>query len=300
MHKGIAFAVAVLALALPSSAGATFHLMKVSEVSNVNGSQFVELQMYSGGQNLVGGHHLQSYDAGGTVIDEFQFPADVGQGGNQRTILAAYDPGTLPGGTTADFPGTGLPVPNNGTVCFMDTIAPALPIDCVTYGTVTATPFPTGTPAQTLPFDPGSNTLQRTIAPNCPTALDAADDTGDSATDFSLAAPTPRNNATAPTEVPCPGQPGGGGGGDTNDPQTTITTEPKNRSVKRKAKWAFTSDEPGSTFECKLDGKGFKPCDSPYVKRVKVGRHKFEVAAIDPAGNRDETPDRDRFKRRPR
>lgn len=52
------------------------------------------------------------------------------------------------------------------------------------------------------------------------------------------------------------------------------------------------SDEANSTFECKLDKKDFKSCDSPYKKKVKVGKHKFKVRAIDPAGNVDPSPAR--------
>ena len=299
MRKGIVLAVAVLALALPSSSGATFHLVKISEVGDGNPADYIELQMYAGGQDQVATHYLRTYDGDNGMADPaFQFPTDVGQGGNQRTILIGRDEAvTWP--VQPDFVTPNLLVRGNGAACFLDTLV-LPPIDCVAWGTWSATAPPgTGATAQPPVFGSGQATLQRNIAPNCPTTLDAADDTDDSFTDFALAAPTPRNNATAPTEVPCPGQPGGGGGGDANDPQTTITKEPKNKSPKRKAKWAFTSDEPGSTFECKLDGRGFKPCDSPYVKRVKVGKHKFEVAAIDAAGNRDETPDRDRFKRVP-
>ena len=47
------------------------------------------------------------------------------------------------------------------------------------------------------------------IAPGCSTLLEPGDATDNSSTDFALTAPSPRNNATAPTEAAC----GGGGGG---------------------------------------------------------------------------------------
>ncbi len=73
-------------------------------------------------------------------------------------------------------------------------------------------------------------------------------------------------------------------------PTTKITKGPRKKTVKRKAKFTFTSDEEGSTFECKLDKKPFKPCTSPKKVRVKPGRHRFHVRATDPGGNTDPTP----------
>ena len=76
-----------------------------------------------------------------------------------------------------------------------------------------------------------------------------------------------------------------------NDPpQTKITKSPKKRTDSRKAKFKFTSDEPGSTFRCKIDKKPFKPCTSPRkLKKVKPKRHRFQVVATDAAGNVDPT-----------
>ncbi len=97
---------------------------------------------------------------------------------------------------------------------------------------------------------------------------------------------------------------GGGGGGDT-PPETTITKAPKKKLKKSKTKVKFTSSEPGSTFECRLKGKKakkkfrkFKPCSSPFkLKGLKPGKYKFDVRAIDPAGNPDPTPAKAKFKR---
>ncbi len=137
--------------------------------------------------------------------------------------------------------------------------------------------------------------LNRTIAPGCATLLEAADDSGGSATDFSLAGPTPRANAVAPTETEC--TPGDGGSADTNPPETTITKAPKRESQKAKARVGFTSSEAGSGFMCKLDKRKFKPCDSPFKKEVDVAKHEFRVFAIDQAGNEDPTPAKAKFKR---
>jgi hypothetical protein len=53
---------------------------------------------------------------------------------------------------------------------------------------------------------------------------------------------------------------------------------------------AFGSSELGSHFECKLDRGPYRACSSPYEKRVGVGRHRFQVRAVDPEGQVDRTP----------
>jgi 6-phosphogluconolactonase (cycloisomerase 2 family) len=86
------------------------------------------------------------------------------------------------------------------------------------------------------------------------------------------------------------------GTADTDPPETTITKGPRGKTKKRKAKFKFTSDEPGSTFQCKLDKKPFVPCAPPFKKKVKRKKHKFQVRAIDPAGNVDPTPAKRKWK----
>ena len=108
--------------------------------------------------------------------------------------------------------------------------------------------------------------------------------------------------AQAPKEPEEKGKGGGGGGGSTNPadktpPQTKITKGPKSKSASRKAKFKFTSSEAGSTFQCKLDRKPFKPCRSPKKYRgLKPGKHVFKVRATDAAGNVDTSPAVKRFK----
>ena len=48
---------------------------------------------------------------------------------------------------------------------------------------------------------------------------------------------------------------------------------------------------------CKLDKGKFKSCSSPFKKKVDVGKHKFQVFAIDQAGNEDPSPAKAKFKR---
>lgn len=109
--------------------------------------------------------------------------------------------------------------------------------------------------------------------------------------------------AFAKTE-PAPKTEGGGSGGgggsspkDKTPPQTKITKGPKAKTHATTVKFKFSSSEAGSTFECKLDKKPFKPCRSPKkYKKLKPGKHVFKVWAIDKAGNVDPTPAKKKFK----
>jgi hypothetical protein len=83
---------------------------------------------------------------------------------------------------------------------------------------------------------------------------------------------------------------------DTTAPETTIKRQPKKKSSKAKAKLTFTADDPAATFECKLDKAGYKSCDSPFKKKVKHGKHKFQVRATDAAGNTEQTPAKAKWK----
>ncbi|HYR13742.1 MAG TPA: hypothetical protein VEQ67_05920, partial [Mycobacterium sp.] len=74
-------------------------------------------------------------------------------------------------------------------------------------------------------------------------------------------------------------------------PDTTITSHPAMLSNTFHPTFEFISTEPGSTFQCSLDGSPFAPCTSPWSYIVDVsGNHTFLVRAIDPAGNVDPTP----------
>jgi CSLREA domain-containing protein len=104
------------------------------------------------------------------------------------------------------------------------------------------------------------------------------------------------------------GESGGGNGGgtiakapgnlaDSTPPQTRIVMAKSHRGT---ARFRFESDQSGSTFQCRLDGKPFAACRSP--KRyggLKPGKHAFQVRAIDAAGNVDSSPAKRRFAVRP-
>jgi hypothetical protein len=58
----------------------------------------------------------------------------------------------------------------------------------------------------------------------------------------------------------------------------------------------FKSDQPGSDFLCKLDGKPFDLCRSPKkYTDVAPGRHVFWVRAVDPTGRVDLSPAKKKF-----
>jgi DNA-binding beta-propeller fold protein YncE len=98
-------------------------------------------------------------------------------------------------------------------------------------------------------------------------------------------------------EVPPTPPPPDGEAPDTEPPETQITGGPKNKTKKKRANFDFTSTEPGSTFQCAVDGQTLRvPCTSPYTAKVKKGKHTFQVRAVDPAGNPDATPASDAWK----
>jgi secreted trypsin-like serine protease len=86
---------------------------------------------------------------------------------------------------------------------------------------------------------------------------------------------------------------------DDDPPQTRITKHPPKKGDEKRARFRFKADEE-ATFECKLDRKKFKPCDSPYRKQVGRKPHKFQVRAIDAQGNVDSSADKFKWKVRKR
>jgi hypothetical protein len=190
----------ILALAVPAGASA-HHSLLIREVRPSPGPApdlaFIELQTYADGQNGIQGAAINTYSATGVLTHTYNLPGDVPSPQAQRTALIGAN--GLAG--TADYidPGlAGAMSPAGGAVCFPESSPP----DCVSWGTFTGgLPFPgAGTPA---PAVPDGSSLHRTIARGCPTSLDQEDDSDVSAADFSLAAPSPRPNSVAPTELEC-------------------------------------------------------------------------------------------------
>jgi hypothetical protein len=79
-------------------------------------------------------------------------------------------------------------------------------------------------------------------------------------------------------------------------PDTTISPKPAAKTHDRTPTLRFKSTVSGSTFECKLDGKPFKPCRSPFTtKSLGFGQHAFKVRAS-AGGATDPTPASASFK----
>lgn len=183
-------------------------------------------------------------------------------------------------------------------------------------------PAATGTSAQLagagieVPVAPGSSNSLRV------TATDANGDTSP----CSASIPYSQQNSTPPDPDPDPdpgpgtppdsgstppptGSGGGSGGGGKGKggnggvvfrtPDTKITFAPAGVTRVRRPVFRFTDplNEQGSSFKCKLDREGWRNCGSPLkVKRLKFGRHKLVVRAVNALGVIDPAPASRSFK----
>jgi CSLREA domain-containing protein len=78
---------------------------------------------------------------------------------------------------------------------------------------------------------------------------------------------------------------------DTAPPETTIDSGPPELTTDSTPTFAFSSDDPGATFECSLDSGPFAACTSPFTTPpLDSGPHTFVVRAIDASGNVDPSP----------
>lgn len=86
---------------------------------------------------------------------------------------------------------------------------------------------------------------------------------------------------------------------DLSAPETTLLHAPGTNVVTKRrrafVRFRFAASEPGSSFECRLDNRGWAPCSSPRRLLVDGGDHVFRMRAVDPAGNADPTPARHRW-----
>jgi hypothetical protein len=83
----------------------------------------------------------------------------------------------------------------------------------------------------------------------------------------------------------------GGTATDITAPETSVVSGPSGTVRSAAAGFRFASSEAGSTFECRLDGRGWDRCSaSPTFRGLRDGRHDLQVRAVDGAGNADPTP----------
>jgi hypothetical protein len=227
-----------------ASASATFHLIKVREVSPGTGSDdsYVEVQMYYAFQNfLSNGAGLAVCNSDCSLLPATFGPfTDVANGNDQDTVV--FGDSGVPAGSK-DF-NVNLNLDANqagGAVCYLSEAGFS---DCVSWGNFSNNAALTtnygssadpGTPAAAL--SPGM-ALRRSIAPGCPTLLESSDDTNDSAMDFALSTPDPRKNSVTPTETPCAP---GGGGGPTGYPPASNYPSAKKKCKKHKKSAAYSA-----------------------------------------------------------
>jgi Bacterial Ig domain/Bacterial Ig-like domain len=78
---------------------------------------------------------------------------------------------------------------------------------------------------------------------------------------------------------------------DNTPPNTMISSGPGGSTTSTGASFSFSSSEPSSTFECKLDASDFASCSTPKAYTgLAVGAHTFSVRATDAADNVDQSP----------
>jgi hypothetical protein len=195
---------------IASSAGATYHLTKVREISpgtNSSDNSYVEVQMYAPFQNfLSNGAKIAVCNATCSLVPaEFSGFSNVPNGNSQDTVL---------------FGDSGVPLGNKdfnvdlnldsreagGAVCYVSELGYS---DCVSWGNFNANSALTShydtsaDPGASAPALTSGTALRRSIAAGCPTALEASDDTNNSAADFAVTARDPRPNSVTPSEMTC-------------------------------------------------------------------------------------------------
>jgi hypothetical protein len=73
-------------------------------------------------------------------------------------------------------------------------------------------------------------------------------------------------------------------------PDTEIMAGPPARTTAREALFTFQANQPGTTFNCTLDGVELPVCPSSPLTGLALGSHTFTVAAVDRWGSLDTTP----------
>jgi cysteine-rich repeat protein len=201
-----AFAVAFV---FAGSVLADHHQVKVVEVfpgtEAQPNAQYVVIQAWSTGQELMGGHGFQFADANGTVIGSATFAADFAPVGNQVKFLAATTEAVTLFGVAADLVIQPLMQRGGGRICF-NTNTNGTPRDCVAWGGYTGPAV--GMVGPGTPFDQSTG-LRRGVAIKrklniCmgATTLETCDDTQSTAADFETGPPAPTGYAGITGTVP--------------------------------------------------------------------------------------------------
>jgi cysteine-rich repeat protein len=154
-------------------------------------AQYVMLQMWTAGQKFVGGHAITVYDEAGTLADTFTFgslPLGLLNSASQDTVLIATSEAQALFNVTADLTMTPISTGPGAKFCWAGTT------DCVSVGTYAGPTTGAGNPFYVSELVGLAFTRRLDVAGTAG-SLDPLDDTNNSASDFILALPAPRNNA---------------------------------------------------------------------------------------------------------
>jgi hypothetical protein len=277
----------VLVLPLLWASGAqAISMIKVREIyPGNNNDSYVELQAFAefiyAGDTLVG-KSLILFEADGTPTLRFTFTEKNDLGASDTSFLIGDTGVQEHFGVTPDIVDPLMSIdPAGGAVCWNvgDT-----PVDCAAWGDFTGQAAlqeyagtGVGNPASPGGITPGKS-LERLITPNCPTWLEAEDDTDDSATDFAEVNPNPIHEGDYdPAVSPCfSGMP----------EDTALVSKPANPSKSNSAQFTYTAST-ATTFQCKLDGATrYTTCPSngQSYSSLADGSHTFLVRGLNSSG----------------
>lgn len=261
-------------------AHATFHEVLIRQLypgsSAHPQASYVELQMYSGGQNFVGGHTVTVYDASGASLGTVGFPSDLpGLGVSQQTMLVGDSGVEEAFGVTPDLSSPDFNVPATGGAACWDGL------DCVSWGDFSGTTVPSsGIPVDPAGIPDGKAIERRTSGGECSNRLDPADDTNDSDGDFADASPAPLSYATVPSPPECKAP--------LPTPTVTIDSKPAASTNSTAAEFTFHAGSETTGFECRLDQGAYTDCTSgskiSYPGPLAEGQHSFRVRASNANG----------------
>jgi hypothetical protein len=261
-------------------AQATFHEVLISQLypgsAAAPQSSFLELQMYSPGQNFVNNHSITVYGASGAVVGTFVFPDDLpGEGVDQQTMLVGDSGVQGAFGVTPDLVDAGFNIPAAGGAACWDGL------DCVSWGNFSGQTIPSsGIPVDAAGIPDGQAIERRISGGACSNRLEPADDTDDSDSDFFDATPTPQSYATVPTPPTCTPPP--------PTPTVEIDSKPANFTNSTEATFAFHPSSEATGFECRLDQGSYEDCTAgatiTYPGPLSEGKHGFRVRAANANG----------------
>ena len=209
--------------------------------------------------------------------------------GNDYTVVAASDTVTAAAGTTSEFPGRSVVQPGDvlgitgkSTGCVAAAAAGSLALYAASDVGVGSTTTFSLSPTTAIP-----------VAATIEADADG-DGYGDETQDLCPTQAATQGQCVTTTPPPSPPLPPPS----SPTPDTTVTKGPT-QTKKSTVKYSFTSTVAGSTFECRLKGKGvhtvqdktFQPCTSPRTyKKLVPGKYTFLVRAVSVAGTADATP----------